>query len=98
MRRLNYVAFAALLAVTAPALAEEPEHNGECAMSAAMGNHLPTSCSVVWISPSDKLYCFSSEKAKQAFMRDPEGNERKAQAFWKDPELWEKILKEKPEG
>jgi hypothetical protein len=53
---------------------------------------------VVWISPADKLYSFSSEKAKQAFMRDPEGNERKAQAFWKDPELWEKILKEKPEG
>lgn len=97
MRKLNYVAFAALLAAT-PALAEEPQHNGECAMSAAMGSRLPTSCSVVWISPTDKLYCFSSDGAKQAFMRDPEGNERKAQAFWKDPALWEKILKEKPEG
>ena len=50
-------------------------------MSAANGNSLPTSCSVVWISPPDKLYCFSSEKAKQAFMRDPRGNERRAQAF-----------------
>ena len=75
-----------------------PEFGGQCAMSASMGAHRPTSCAVVWISPADKLYCFSSEQAKQAFMRDPEGNERKAQAFFKDPDLFERLRKQQPEG
>lgn len=98
MRTLKCIALAGLLAAAAPAFAADPEHEGECAMSAALGNHRPTSCSVVWISPADKLYCFSNEAAKQAFMKDPEGNERKAQAFWKDPSLWEKLQKSQPEG
>jgi hypothetical protein len=52
----------------------------------------------VWISPEDKLYCFSNESAKQAFMRDAGGNERKAQAFFKDPDLWKKLKLQSPEG
>ncbi len=67
-------------------------------MSAALGSSLPTSCSVVWISPQDKLYCFGSEKAKRLFLEDPEANERRAQAFFKDPALWEKLKKSEPEG
>lgn len=98
MQKLKYLVLAALFTAAAPAAAADPEHNGECAMSAVLGNHRPTSCAVVWISPSDKLYCFSNEQAKQMFMRDPEANERKAQAFWKDPALWEKIQKGQPEG
>jgi len=95
---------AILLASVSVARAEDPKANhdpefgGNCAMSASMGVKRPTSCAVVWISPQDKLYCFSSEQAKQAFMRDPEGNERKAQAFYKDPDLYERLKKQQPEG
>ena len=82
-----------------PKAHHDPEFGGNCAMSASLGAKRPTSCAVVWISPADKLYCFSSEQAKQAFMRDPEGNERKAQAFYKDPDLFERLRKQqRPEG
>ena len=95
----KYVAvFAAMSAFGASAAEPEPEGGGQCAMSAALGHSLPTSCSVVWISPTDKLYCFSNERAKEMFMRDPEGNEQRAQAFWKDPAILQKLLKDKPEG
>ena len=95
---------ALLLALSGVARAEdpkanhEPEFGGQCAMSASLGVKRPTSCAVVWISPQDKLYCFTSEQAKQAFMRDPDGNERKAQAFFKDPDLFERLKKQQPEG
>jgi hypothetical protein len=100
---LSAVLLAASSAVRAadqdPKANHEPEFGGNCAMSASLGAKRPTSCSVVWISPADKLYCFSSEQAKQAFMRDPEGNERKAQAFYKDPDLFERLKKQqRPEG
>jgi hypothetical protein len=88
----------ALAADPDPKANHTPEFGGQCAMSASMGAHRPTSCSVVWISPEDKLYCFSSEQAKQAFMRDAPGNERKAQAFFKDPDLFERLKKAQPEG
>jgi hypothetical protein len=89
---------AVLLAAAAGALAAEPELGGNCAMSASLGSKLPTTCSVVWISPQDKLYCFGNEMAKQAFLKDPAGNELRATTFWKDPSLWEKLKKERPEG
>jgi hypothetical protein len=98
MQSWKYIAFAALLAFTSWATAAEPEGEGHCAMSAANGSSLPTSCSVVWISPRDKLYCFSSEGAKRIFLQDPERNERRAQAFFKDPTLWEKLKKEEESG
>lgn len=100
---LSAILLAASSAVRAedkdPKANHEPEFGGNCAMSASLGAKRPTSCAVVWISPADKLYCFSSEQAKQAFMRDPEGNERKAQAFYKDPDLFERLRKQqRPEG
>ena len=100
MHRFKRIAIAACLASGGLALAAEPEPEGggHCAMSAANGSSLPTSCSVVWISPQDKLYCFSSEGAKRLFLLDPEANERRAQAFFKDPSLWEKLKKEETGG
>lgn len=96
MRLVRTVIAAALLAAATAATGQQPEFEGHCAMSAALGNKLPTSCSVVWISPqTNKLYCFSSEAAKAAFMRDPQANEKSAQAFWKDPAFWEKLKKER---
>jgi len=102
MQSWKQIALAVLLASTTWATAAEPEAEpeggGRCAMSAANGSSLPTSCSVVWISPQDKLYCFSSEGAKRVFLQDPERNERRAQAFFKDPSLWEKVKKEETGG
>ena len=98
MRSWRHIVFAVLFASAGWAGAAEPEGEGRCAMSAAQGSSLPTSCSVVWISPQDKLYCFSSEKAKQLFLEDPEKNERRAQAFFKNPSLWEKLKKEETGG
>jgi hypothetical protein len=83
---------------SATALAADPEFEGNCAMSVSLGARLPTDCSVVWISPEDKLYCFSSEQAKAAFMRDPVTNEQRAQSFWRDPNFWEQRRKERDEN
>ncbi len=100
MQSWKHIALAVLLtsATWATAAEHEPEGGGHCAMSAANGSSLPTSCSVVWISPQDKLYCFSSENAKRLFLQDPEANERRAQAFFKNPSLWEKLKKEEAGG
>jgi hypothetical protein len=105
MRLPHRLLFIALLACASVARADDPkaghdpEFGGNCSMSASLGVKRPTSCAVVWISPADKLYCFSNEQAKQAFMKDAEGNERKAQAFYKDPALFERLLKKNaPEG
>ena len=97
MRRISLAAV--LLAWSMALCAQEPEFDGNCAMSAALGNKLPNSCKVVWISPqTDKLYCFSSESAKAMFLADPQGNERSAQAFWQDPAFWEKRQQERGDG
>jgi hypothetical protein len=100
MQSWKHIVFAAVFASATGAIAAdpEPEGGGHCAMSAANGSSLPTSCSVVWISPQDKLYCFSSERAKRVFLEDPEMNERRAQAFFKNPSLWEKLKKEETGG
>jgi len=98
MHSWKHITIGALLASSAWAATPDPEGGGQCAMSAANGASLPTSCSVVWISPQDKLYCFSSEAAKAMFMQDPDGNERRAQTFWKDPTLWDRLKKQQPEG
>jgi hypothetical protein len=98
VRYLTAVLLLSVGATVAMADASKPELDGNCAMSAVIGAKRPTSCAVVWISPQDKLYCFSNEQAKAAFLRDPEGNERRAQAFWKDPSFYERLLKQQPEG
>jgi hypothetical protein len=99
MRMRRTILAAALLATSAVACAQDPQFDGHCAMSAALGNKLPTSCKVVWISPqTDKLYCFSSESAKAMFLANPQKNEQSAQAFWQDPAFWEKLQKERGDG
>jgi hypothetical protein len=98
MLRYIHILLLALSFGAASALAGGPEFDGNCAMSVSMGARLPTDCSVVWISPEDRLYCFSSEQAKAAFMRDPVSNEQRAQSNWKDPKFWERLKQSQPEG
>jgi len=101
MNTVLRIVLAGLLAIWTFALAQthqhpEAEFDGNCALSASLGNKLPTDCSVVWISPkSNRLYCFSSENAKQIFVRKASQNEELAQAFWQNPAFWEKLQEER---
>ena len=56
------------------------EFGGSCAWGLAeYGAEVPTDCSVSWTDPkTKKTYCFSSEKSKQAFLQNPDENERRA--------------------
>jgi hypothetical protein len=83
-----------LLCLAGIASAAETQFDGNCAMSAALGRKNPTDCSVFWISPDDKLYCFSSAQAKSMFLQSAERNEKLAKAFWENPEFWEKLKRE----
>jgi YHS domain-containing protein len=60
--------------------------NGEfddyCTMGLAEGQTAKTDCSVNWIDNDGKVYCFSSEESKQAFLKDPAGNIQKAREFF----------------
>lgn len=85
--------FAALLALLSNAYAAEPEFDGQCAMGMAQGKAHATTCSVLWVAPDDKLYCFSSQAAKQAFLQSPKENMMRAQAFWEDPENLKKLIR-----
>ena len=46
-----------------------------------MGKDVQTDCSVN-TTIAGKTYCFGNEEAKQAFLKDPEGNLAKAQAYY----------------
>ncbi len=75
----------AALALSAPAATHAMEDDGEfddsCAMGLADGQMVKTDCSVNWTSEDGKVYCFSSEKSKAAFLKDPEGNIAAAKKF-----------------
>jgi len=89
--RLFLPALALAMAVAGPSLAADMQFNGQCAMSVATGKPVPTDCSIYWISPEDKLYCFSSVAARDAFVANAPRNEKLADAFWRDPAFWEKL-------
>lgn len=94
MKFVRYICAAMLLSLTGIASAAETQLDGNCAMSAALGRKDPTDCSVFWISPEDKLYCFSSPQAKSMFLQNADRNEKLAKAFWEDPAYWEKRKRE----
>lgn len=94
MKFVRYICAALLLSLTGIASAAETQLDGNCAMSAALGRKDPTDCSVFWISPEDKLYCFSSPQAKSMFLQNADRNEKLAKAFWEDPAYWEKRKRE----
>lgn len=54
-----------------------------------------TNCSVVWISPEDKLYCFANEQARDEFVKLPVANLKRAQEFWEDPAFWERFNRQR---
>jgi hypothetical protein len=58
------------------------EFDDYCAMGLSEGQTNKTDCSVNWIDDDGKVYCFSSEESKQAFLKDPKGNIEKAREFF----------------
>lgn len=65
----------------AAASAAQPEFDGQCAMSLAEGEQVATDCSVKWVGPDGKTYCFGNEDAKKRFLKDPQGNLERAREY-----------------
>jgi YHS domain-containing protein len=63
------------------AAAAAPQFGGQCAEGLATGKHVMTDCSVTWTDKDGKVYCFSNESAKTAFLTDPAGNLERARSF-----------------
>jgi hypothetical protein len=90
--RLFSILFAALLSLLPNAYAADPEFDGQCTMGMAEGRKVATSCSVLWVGPNDKVYCFFNEEARQKFLQAPKENLTRAQAFWEDPENLKRLI------
>ena len=81
MRVIQTAILAVLFGASSLLFAAEGEFNNACAMGLAMGQHIPTDCSVNWTNPADgKTYCFSSEQTMAMFLKAPTVNLKKAQA------------------
>ncbi len=76
MRTISYFITAGLLAFSVSALAGE--FKDECAWGLANDKHVKTDCKLNMVGTDGKTYCFSNEKAKEAFMKDPTANIKKA--------------------
>lgn len=92
MKRFSLV-IALLLALLPNAHAGDPEFGGHCTMGMAQGKKQATDCSVLWLGPDDKIYCFANQAAKEQFLRAPKENLSRAQAFWEDPENLKKLIR-----
>src|SRR5215471_9361255 len=57
------------------------EFDNQCAMGLSEGQSVKTDCSVNWTDKDGHIYCFSSDASKEAFLKDPEGNLKKAKEF-----------------
>jgi len=79
------VAGAMLFASGSAALAagDLGEFGNNCAFGLTQGKKKFTDCSVQE-KIDGKLYCFSKQSAKEAFMKDPQGNVAKAETFYND--------------
>ena len=70
-----------------PAAADGPppaapvQFGGQCAEGLSQGRHVMTNCAVTWTDKDGKVYCFSSESAKKAFLESPAANLQKARDF-----------------
>jgi hypothetical protein len=84
---------AMLLALLPNAQAGDPEYGGECALGLTEGRHAVTDCSVLWLGPNDKVYCFATQGAKEKFLESPKENLSRAQAAWDDPSNLKRLLK-----
>ena len=92
MKRL-ISAVAMLFALLSNAYAVDPEYGGECTLGLSEGKHYVTDCSVFWLGPNDKVYCFATEGARNKFLQAPKENISRAQASWDDPSNLKRLIK-----
>jgi YHS domain-containing protein len=57
------------------------QFGGQCADGLAMGRHVMTNCAITWTDKDGKVYCFSNDSAKKAFLESPTENLQKARDF-----------------
>ena len=67
-----------VFAFATAALAGTGEYDDLCAMGLALGEKIPTDCSISE-TINGKTYCFGNEQAKIIFMKNPEENLAKAE-------------------
>ena len=68
---------ATLMVVSAAAFAAKGEYGDMCVTGLSMGKEVATDCSVNTVMDG-KTLCFSGEKAKEMFMKDPKAMRMKA--------------------
>ncbi|MDJ0512422.1 MAG: hypothetical protein QNJ62_03125 [Methyloceanibacter sp.] len=83
MKYLTPALVAGALLFAAPAIAATGEYDNMCAMGLAIEKKVETDCSVN-AEINGNTYCFGNEEAKAMFMKDTEGNLKKAQSFYND--------------
>ena len=74
--------------------AQDPEFGGQCAMAMSEGVSITTNCSILWLSPDDKIYCFFNEDAKRKFLEAPQASLQRAQSSWQDRENLRRLLRQ----
>jgi YHS domain-containing protein len=75
---------AAVLGLMTALSAQAAEFDDSCTMGLASGQMAKTDCSVNWTDTDGKVYCFSTETSKEAFLKNPEENLKKAREFIAD--------------
>ncbi|HEV3179089.1 MAG TPA: hypothetical protein VGZ05_01360 [Steroidobacteraceae bacterium] len=77
------LAYAALIPASAdgPTPASAVQFGGQCAEGLSQGRHVMTNCTSTWTAKDGKVYCFSSESARKAFLEHPDANLQKARDF-----------------
>ena len=68
---------ASLMLVSAAVFAAKGEYGDMCVTGLSMGKEVPTDCSVNMVMDG-KTLCFSGEKPKEMFMKDPKAMLMKA--------------------
>jgi len=76
-------ALAGALLFSTAAVAATGEYGNMCAMGLALGKKIDTDCSISG-QIGGKTYCFGSQDAMTAFMKNPDANLAKAQSFYND--------------
>ena len=94
MRVLMSFSLAIVLAVATPARGADAEYDGHCAYGMSEGTAISTDCTVVWLSPEGKIYCFFNQAAKEKFLQAPKENLMRAQAYWDNPAVLRQIRRQ----
>ena len=71
----------AALAADASVSPDKAEFGGQCTEGLAEGKHVMTDCSVTWKDKEGKVYCFSNDAAKAAFLKSPNETLKHARTF-----------------